>query len=280
MSTPSKTMAPPVAGRVPARTARNVDLPAPLGPMRPVIWPGGTSIDTPSTACRPSKCRWMSSATSRGRSPTTRTSGCSSIFQVLAYGRALEYVARLRPHPFWAEPQEADDEQADRHPLERWDEAGRSEAAWDEASRFLEPDRNEQRTQDRPDVVAAPADDDGGEEDDRLGIEPHRRRPQLDEAHQDRAGQAGNDAADDEHRHLELDRVLADRHRRELAFAHRTQAAPIGRVDDTVHHHEHQHHADGGHRHIEVLIRLRVRVDHIRERGRYECKACRPVQEW
>src|ERR1700674_4208498 len=37
MSRPSKVMLPLVAGSVPASTARKVDLPAPLGPIRPVI---------------------------------------------------------------------------------------------------------------------------------------------------------------------------------------------------------------------------------------------------
>ena len=43
------------AGRVPASTAMKVDFPAPFGPISPVIRPGMTSIDTPSTACMPSK---------------------------------------------------------------------------------------------------------------------------------------------------------------------------------------------------------------------------------
>jgi hypothetical protein len=43
-------MSPLEAGSVPASTARKVDFPAPFGPMRPVILPAGTSIDTPSTA--------------------------------------------------------------------------------------------------------------------------------------------------------------------------------------------------------------------------------------
>src|SRR4029077_8100669 len=143
MSTPSKTMVPPVAGSVPASTARNFDLPAPLGPIRPVIWPGGTSIDTPSTAWRPSKWRWMSSATSSGGSARTTASGCASIFQVLAYGGTLENVARLRADSFRAEPQEADDEQPDRHPLQRRDEPGGSEAARDETGDLFETDGNE-----------------------------------------------------------------------------------------------------------------------------------------
>src|SRR5207302_11070919 len=128
----------------------------------------------------------MSSATSSGRSAATPTSGCASIFQVLAHGGALEHMARLRPHSFRPEPEEADDEQPDRHPLQSWDQAGRSEAAWNEAGHLLESDRNEQRTEDCADVVATAADDDGGEQDDRLGIGPYRPPPQLDESPQDR----------------------------------------------------------------------------------------------
>src|SRR5471030_1655387 len=112
-------MVPAEAGRVPASTARNVDLPAPFGPIRPVIFPVGTSMDTPSTACMPSKCLCTSSATSR---EGLRAAGT---FQVLMHRCSFEDTPRLRPHAFRPEPQEPDDEQADRDPLHGGDQIGR-----------------------------------------------------------------------------------------------------------------------------------------------------------
>src|SRR5712692_105443 len=125
MSAPSNTIEPLVAGSVPAMTARNVDLPAPLGPISPVICPRGTSIDTPSTACIPSKCRWMSSATSIG------PSGRAAKFHHLVVGTAFENALRLGPHALRPEPEEPDDEQADRDPLHSRDQVWRRHPAGD-----------------------------------------------------------------------------------------------------------------------------------------------------
>src|SRR5436305_7486272 len=161
MSLPSNTIAPLVEGRVPASTARNVDLPAPFGPMRPVICPRGTSSDTPSTACMPSKCRCTSRAVSMG------VAAAAAMLGVLSYRGALEDPARLRPHPLRPEPEEADDEQADRNPLHGRDEVWRGHPAADggrdQTGDLEKADRHQQRTEDRPDVVAAAADDHRGE---------------------------------------------------------------------------------------------------------------------
>src|SRR3984893_7472955 len=170
MSCPSKTSVPSDAGRVPASTARNVDLPAPLGPIRPVIFPVGTSIETPSTACMPSKCLCTAVATS---SESLRAAGTA---HVLPDRCSLEDAPRFRPHAFRPEPEEPDDEQADRHPLSGRYQVGRRHPAadgWRNQSRHLEEaDGHENRTEDRADIVAAPADDDRGEKDDRLGVQP------------------------------------------------------------------------------------------------------------
>src|SRR5450759_733470 len=170
MSSPSKTIVPLVAGSVPASTARKVDLPAPFGPIRPVIFPGRTSSDTPSTARIPSKCRWMSVATSMG------WSGAAVIVSSFEIRTALEDPARLGPHAFGPEPEEPDDEQADRDPLHGRDQVWRRHPAADgrgyQPRRLEETHGHEQRPEDRAQVVAAPADDDRGEKDDRLGVEP------------------------------------------------------------------------------------------------------------
>src|ERR1700693_758672 len=112
-------MLPLDAGRVPARTARNVDLPAPLGPIRPVIFPVGTSIETPSTACMPSKCLCTSSATS------SEALGAAGTAQVLTDRCSFEDAPRFRPHTFRLQPEEPDDQQADRDPLHGRDQIGR-----------------------------------------------------------------------------------------------------------------------------------------------------------
>src|SRR5579864_9614994 len=169
MSSPSKRIVPLVEGSVPASSAMNVDLPAPLGPIRPVIFPGGTSSETPSTARMPSKWRCTSRALSIGRS------GCADIVHLRGVGVALEHASGLWPHALRPEPQEADDQQADRDPLERRDEADlrrdldrpERELVRDEARHLLETHRDEQRAQDRPEVVAATAHDDSREQDDR-----------------------------------------------------------------------------------------------------------------
>src|SRR5215468_6667000 len=49
-SLPSKTMQPPLGMVSPARQLKNVDLPAPLGPMSPMISPSLTVRSAPATA--------------------------------------------------------------------------------------------------------------------------------------------------------------------------------------------------------------------------------------
>src|SRR5690348_14280435 len=231
MSTPSNTMRPLLAGSVPASTAMNVDLPAPFGPMRPVILPRGTSSDTPSTARIPSKWRFTSSAASIG---------CSGI------GSAFIDTTRLGANAFGPEPQESEDEQSDQDPLERRDQVGRSDVhACEESRHLLEPDRNEQGAEDGADVVAATADDDGREQDDRLRIEPGRRRPHLQEADQDRARQSSDRAADDEHRQLQSHRVLAEGGGGQLVVAHRAERAAERGADDPRRDEPHDGHANG-----------------------------------
>ena len=50
-------------------TLKSVDLPAPFGPIRPVIEPSAISIEAPSTARMPPKCMWRSSTRIMRRLP-------------------------------------------------------------------------------------------------------------------------------------------------------------------------------------------------------------------
>src|SRR6266851_2073180 len=151
---------------------------------------------------------------------------------ILAHGGALEHAPRLGANAVRPKPEKPDDQQADRHPLERWDEARRPQvgdagAVVEEARDLFEADRHQQRAQDGAYVVAPTAHDDGGEQDDRFGVKPNGRRPHLDEADQDGAREPGDQTADYENRHLQLHRVLADGGRRELALTHRAQAPAV-----------------------------------------------------
>src|SRR5436853_3882614 len=142
MSSPSKTIVPDDAGSVPARTAMNVDFPAPFGPMSPVMRPGMISIDTPSTACIPSKWRWMSRAASIGSLPGTLSQHPSRL--VLDGGRAGKDTTLLGHHTLGAEPQEAEDEEADANPFQGWDQVGRADVHTSQQPRdLLEADRDQ-----------------------------------------------------------------------------------------------------------------------------------------
>src|SRR5438270_10954097 len=110
MSEPRNRIVPLVAGSVPASTARKVDLPAPLGPISPVIWPGGISRETPSTARIPSKCRCTSVAVRIG---SEATSGLAEL-----EARGVD-VLGLGRHALGTEPEEADDQEPDADPLKR-----------------------------------------------------------------------------------------------------------------------------------------------------------------
>ena len=61
MSRPPNTTRPLFGLRRPETTSNNVVLPAPFGPIRPQIWPGGTSKATPSKAVIPPKRTVISS---------------------------------------------------------------------------------------------------------------------------------------------------------------------------------------------------------------------------
>src|SRR5438309_3747566 len=274
MSSPSNRIVPLLAGSVPATTAMNVDLPAPFGPIKPVIFPLGTASETPSTACMPSKWRLMSSATS------IRWSGCADIFHQLRFGAAFEDVTGLGPDAFGPEPEKAEDEQPNRDPLERRDDVWRSDVHPDQLPRdLLEADRHEQGAEDGTEVVAPAADDQRGEQNDRLWIQPGRRSPHGEETDQDRARKARDGAADHEHCHFQRDRILAQRGGRQLVLAHGAQRAAVRRVDDSRCQKPHEADADRRQRDVQVKVGIRVGVDLVLQRLGHKREASRAVEE-
>src|SRR5438309_388014 len=128
-------MLPADAGRVPASTAMKVDLPAPLGPISPVMRPGMTSIDTPSTACMPSKWRWMSRAPSIGSLTGTFSHHPSRLF-LDSWGAGKD-ATQLGHNTLRAEPQETEDEKADANPFQRRDQVGRADVHAPQQARDL-----------------------------------------------------------------------------------------------------------------------------------------------
>src|SRR5579859_2035807 len=72
-STPSNRMRPPEGARSPAMQLKKVDLPAPLGPIRPTISPASTESEASASATKPPKAfetSWVSSSTGDSRGET------------------------------------------------------------------------------------------------------------------------------------------------------------------------------------------------------------------
>src|SRR4051794_36163079 len=75
-SRPRKRMLPSVGWASPARQLKNVLLPAPLGPIRPMISPSATSRSAPSTALNEPNALTMACASrNTGRAPGRGTAG-------------------------------------------------------------------------------------------------------------------------------------------------------------------------------------------------------------
>src|SRR5205807_365736 len=74
-STPAKTMRPEVGCMSPARQLKNVDLPAPFGPIRPTISPSSTARLAPETAAKLPNAIDTSLASSSTRSPAKQWRG-------------------------------------------------------------------------------------------------------------------------------------------------------------------------------------------------------------
>ena len=72
-SAPSKVTVPEVTGRSPVRQLKKVDLPAPLGPIRPRMSPSSTDTEASSTALKaPNALVTLLRLNQHGRSPVWR----------------------------------------------------------------------------------------------------------------------------------------------------------------------------------------------------------------
>src|SRR5438876_678259 len=111
--------------------------------------------------------------------------------------------ARLEPARFFgkdavgSEPQKQQDQQPHADPLHRLDES-LVEDRRQKAGRLQEADRNQKGAENDAPVVGRSTDQNRRQEDERLGIQPRARRPGLNELGENRAADAGDDAADDE----------------------------------------------------------------------------------
>ena len=126
-----------------------------------------------------------------------------------------------------SKPQEEHDEDTDSDPFECWHQGGVRHGG-QETGDLFEAERNEESPEDGALVVAGAAHDDGGEEDDRLGVRPSSRRPQVDEADQDGAAQRGYGATEDHHRGSLDPQILPERVGDHVVVAHRAKRATVG----------------------------------------------------
>src|ERR1700722_8428633 len=82
MSLPSKTMRPVVGWVSPARQLKKVDLPAPFGPISPMISPCSTARSAPATARKlPNSLETLVASSSMGASPAFRHDSMPQIEQ-------------------------------------------------------------------------------------------------------------------------------------------------------------------------------------------------------
>ena len=104
MSSPWKTMRPEVGTTSPAIMLKVVVLPAPLGPIRPVMVPARISNEQSRTACRPPNILFsfstLSTTPPRSASVFSNFSGSAAHFQSLPRkARAARLSGRGRPAP-------------------------------------------------------------------------------------------------------------------------------------------------------------------------------------
>src|SRR5215207_9370502 len=195
-------------------TLKNVVFPAPFGPMRAVIDPSRMSIVAPLTARMPPKRLTTPSALKMGASLTEH------------------HLLALAEYPLWPEGHEQDQDQADHHESQGRDLVRRQ-------GQIHEPHSLEHHPEDdRPDEDAAEAgetaDDQRREaEEGEQGLE-RVLRDRLEVEGEEPAGDRAQDGGDRERLQLVGERVLAERPRRVLVLADRTQHAPPGGADEEV----------------------------------------------
>ena len=222
---------------MPASMASRVDLPAPFGPISPVIVPRRTAERrrrrppgrrrTRVTRRRPrgrsrgpagssaaaaadtgSRRGADTGAGGHGGSRRARRSRGGGRRQDAAAGGARRPTAGGLDHPLALgqdalrpHPEEHHDQQPDRHPLQRRDQVRRKVVGrGDVPGDLLEADRHQDRPEDGAEVVARPADDHRREQHHGLRVAPRRRRPGGDVGDQDAAAEPGDGPAGHQHR--------------------------------------------------------------------------------
>ena len=261
-STPSSVTVPPSRGTTPVTTSKSVLLPEPLGPISPVTWPGGASIETPS--------RTVTSPIALHH-PASAEPHAASSFRQPGRGGAAAPVAQmadlaLGQRALGTEHQDQDERHADDEALQQ----RRALAVEDPELRDVrgaEEDRLEQqRAEHRAVHVPAPADDHHRPDDDHLVEREDVRRDQREPERQQRAARRGDRAADGQHDRLDRERVAA-RARRAAAGSSRASshhAAELG----AAHPLEHEDDDDDHRRRDREQRAGRLRRDAVRRRAR------------
>src|SRR3972149_2398673 len=210
---PSKTTSPASGAYSPATTLNSVDLPAPFGPIRPVIVLGLTASVQPSTARMPPKL--------------FATSRTSRMFSAMGSPRLPRDVPLLRDDSLRQEQDEQNQEDPDHNQVDEVDP--QREGVRDVRLQLLggPGEQPEQvSAQDHAAVVPAPPKDH-----DDVRVERRERRElvreddPLERGEQD-AREAHERASDPERAELQDERGLPQGHRGLLVLPHRAQGAP------------------------------------------------------
>src|ERR1039457_6350668 len=251
ISRPSKRTDPRVGLATPLIRLITVDLPAPFGPIRPVIVPRRTSKVASCTARTPPKWQAAALAPARACGGPAHPHGAASPApgprpgpppsprpgpprgERHAQPHPAPFLARGAEHPLALgkeavrpEPQEYEQESSDGDPVKGVDEPWGAEGR--EVPRHLEdPDGDEERAERAAREVALTAHDQRGEEQERLGVQPARGPPGGHVLDEQPAAQAGHRATGHQDGHPDGRRVPAERRDRALAVAHRAEQAAV-----------------------------------------------------
>src|ERR1700730_5947862 len=186
-----------------------VDLPAPLGPIRPVTIPRAASKVAPSTAWTPPKsmCRSLTSrmfgASTSGRDSSAPRDSSAFTARRSTIGlrtrvrrtRNREATAPLRDQALGPPVEEGEDEHADSHELERLGDGASAEARKIE-DHLHEDAEDERGAEHRAEVVPGPADDHGSQVEEGLRRRPRPGAPRPDVLHENSPAEACGPAAD------------------------------------------------------------------------------------
>src|ERR1700722_14998159 len=238
-STPSKRMRPRVGARSPAMQLKNVDLPAPFGPISPTISPASTARSASLNARKPPKARLTSCASSSmGALRATRRMDDELLRQGDGPGPQLEQAARLEPR--------------DQHDDAAVDNVGEAAAAAAEPGIGRALQRNQDDgADDRPVERAGAA---GRRDDDHLhrhqDAEPALGVHEPDLEGIERAGARGERRAQHQRHQLGAPHRHAEAFRGALAGADRAQVI----AEPAARHRVSDPHRDGEYREADVVV--------------------------